>query len=78
MMDSHQSPLYPIITAPGNWRPLNGLDGVIGMDFYPTRLQPRPRNGTSIGPGFFGGIVFPEPARLPRGRGINDCFDFVD
>src|ERR1700680_2546642 len=26
------------ITSPGNWRPLNGLVGVIGMDFYPTRL----------------------------------------
>jgi acyl-CoA synthetase (AMP-forming)/AMP-acid ligase II len=36
-----------IITSPGNWRPLNGLDGVIGMDFYPTRLQPRLRNGTA-------------------------------
>jgi hypothetical protein len=23
-----------------------GLDGVIGMDFYPTRLQPRLRDGT--------------------------------
>jgi hypothetical protein len=30
---------HRIITSPGNWRPLNGLDGVIGMDFYPTRLQ---------------------------------------
>ena len=27
-----------MITSPGNWRPLNGLVAVIGMEFYPTRL----------------------------------------
>src|SRR3954447_22508213 len=35
-----------MITSPGNWRPLNGLVGVIGMEFYATRPCPRLRNGT--------------------------------
>src|SRR4051794_29750375 len=35
-----------MITSPGNWRPLNGLVGVIGMEFYATRACPRLRNGT--------------------------------
>src|SRR6516164_7802580 len=37
---------HRIITSPGNWRPLNGWDGVIGMDFYPTRLQTSQWNRT--------------------------------
>src|SRR3954454_15751043 len=37
-----------MITSPGNWRPLNGLVGVIGMEFYATRPCPRLRNGTRI------------------------------
>src|SRR5687768_10921479 len=36
------------ITSPGYWRPLNGLVGVIGMDFLPyqSRTQPSQRNPT--------------------------------
>jgi hypothetical protein len=42
-----------MITSPGNWRPLNGLVGVIGMEFYPTRIlcqtsQWNPRQGSRI------------------------------
>src|SRR5437016_2493944 len=33
------------ITSPGNWRPLNGLCGLIGMDFYPIKL-PAPKLAT--------------------------------
>src|ERR1022692_1774165 len=29
---------HKMITSPGCWRPLKGLFGVIGMDFYPTSL----------------------------------------
>src|SRR5260370_41431532 len=29
---------HKTITSPGYWRPLNGLCGLIGMDFYPTRM----------------------------------------
>src|SRR3954453_22622042 len=37
-----------MITTPGNWRPLNGLVGVIGMEFYSTRPCPRLRNGSGL------------------------------
>src|SRR5580698_2354903 len=33
------------MTSPGKWRPLNGLCGLIGMDFYPTRM-PAPKFAT--------------------------------
>src|SRR4051812_170224 len=36
-----------MITSPGNWRPLNGLVRVIGMEFYATRPCPRLRNGSA-------------------------------
>src|SRR5450631_2366912 len=38
------------MTSPGNWRPLNGLCGLIGMDFYPIRMRPRSsqRNPTHL------------------------------
>src|SRR6516164_8656834 len=32
---------HKMITSPGCCRPLNGLLGVIGMDFYPTSLSTR-------------------------------------
>src|ERR1700722_11565038 len=32
---------HKMITSPGCWRPLKGLFGVIGMDFYPTSLSAR-------------------------------------
>ena len=35
-----------MITSPGKWRHLNGLVGVIGVRFYPTRRLPRFRNRT--------------------------------
>src|SRR4051812_20232676 len=35
-----------MIVSPGNWRPLNGLVGVIGIAFYPTGTRRRLRNGT--------------------------------
>src|SRR6516165_20029 len=33
--------MHKMITSPGCCRPLNGLLGVIGMDFYPTSLSTR-------------------------------------
>src|SRR5713226_3588944 len=36
---------HKTITSPGYWRPLNGLCGLIGMDFYPIRL-PAPKFAT--------------------------------
>src|SRR5260370_33004082 len=39
---------HKTITSPGYWRPLNGLCGLIGMDFYPIRL-PAPKFATEPG-----------------------------
>jgi hypothetical protein len=41
---------HKTITSPENWRPLNGLWGLIGMEFYPTKMpgsQVRNRTLTS-------------------------------
>src|SRR5260370_42598512 len=39
---------HKTITSPGCWRPLNGLCGLIGMDFYPIRM-PAPEFATEPG-----------------------------
>src|SRR5260370_558061 len=36
---------HKTITSPGYWRPLNGLCGLIGMEFYPIRM-PAPKFAT--------------------------------
>src|SRR3954454_21081640 len=64
-----------MITSPGNWRPLNGLVGVIGMEFYATRPCPRLRNGTGEtasppGESAFGRWIFdPSYTRNPASPG---------